>query len=101
MFDSNGDLIPGSHTEPLPGETCEACKRRIPFPRKESSPSSKTFAYRVPNDEAVAHAETLETAARWVGVAEQPFERYKLMALALALVLQDEALRGFSQRGAA
>lgn len=84
-----------------PGQTCETCKRKVPYPRRESSPSSKTFAYRVPNDEAVAHQELLEEAARFVGVAEQPFERFKLLALAVALVLQDESLRGFAQKAAA
>lgn len=92
---------PIPHDEPAPGQTCVTCKRKVPHPRQPSSPSSKTFAYRVPNDEAVAHLETLETAARWVGVSEQPFERFKLLTLALALVLQDEGLRGFGQRGAA
>ena len=83
-----------------PGTTCEACKRKIPYPRKETSPLSKTFSYRVPADEAVAHQELMEEAARYVGVAEQPFERFKLLALAVALVLQDEGLRGFGRRAA-
>jgi hypothetical protein len=98
-MDVNGDLI--GHEHPLaPGTTCEACKRKMPYPRKESSPTSKTFAYRVPVDEAEAHAETLDVAARFVGVAEQPFFQYKLIALALVLVLQDEGLRGYAQRAA-
>jgi hypothetical protein len=33
-------------------------------------------------------------------VAEQPFFQYKLIALALVLVLQDEGLRGYAQRAA-
>jgi hypothetical protein len=40
---------------------------------------------------------------RWMwrpGLWEQPFAQFKLMALALALVLQDEALRGYAQRAA-
>jgi hypothetical protein len=91
----------GEHAHELaPGQTCEACKRKIPYPKKESSPTSKTFAYRVPVDEAEAHAETLDVAARFVGVAEQPFFQYKLIALALVLVLQDESMRGFGQRAA-
>jgi hypothetical protein len=42
----------------------------------------------------------LDVAARFVGVAEQPFSAYKLIALALVLVLQDESLRGYAQRAA-
>jgi hypothetical protein len=82
------------------GETCPTCQRKRPHSKKKDSPTSKTFAYRVPVDEAEAHAETLDVAARFVGVAEQPFFQYKLMALALVLVLQDEAMRGFGQRAA-
>lgn len=94
-MDINGDLISVN-----PGEKCPTCDRRVNHPRKADSPTSKTFSYRVPADEAEAHAEILEDAARYVGVAEQPFERFKLLALALALVLQDEGLRGFGRRAA-
>jgi hypothetical protein len=98
-MDVNGDLIGHEHVL-APGTTCEACKRKVPYPRKSDSPTSKTFAYRVPVDEQEAHAETLDVAARFVGVAEQPFSAYKLIALALVLVLQDESLRGYAQRAA-
>lgn len=83
-----------------PGTVCGTCKRKVPHPRKPSSPTSKTFAYRVPVDEAEAHADVLDQAARFVGVAEQPFWNFKVLALALALVLQDESLRGFGRRAA-
>lgn len=89
------------HVEPAPGQTCGTCKRKVPHPRQPTSPTSKTFSYRVPVDEAEAHQDVLEQTARFVGVAEQPFERFKVVALALALVLQDESLRGFGQRAAA
>jgi hypothetical protein len=98
----NGDVNPHGDLigHPRPGEKCPTCDRRVNHPKRESSPTSKTFAYRVPVDEQEAHAETLDVAARYVGVAEQPFATFKLMALALALVLQDEALRGYAQRAA-
>jgi hypothetical protein len=88
------------HNELAPGETCGACGRKKPHARKPTSPTSKTVAYRVPVDEVEAHQETLDVAARFVGVAEQPFADFKLIALALGLVLQDESLRGFAQRAA-
>jgi hypothetical protein len=93
-MDVNGDLI----GHPQPGEKCPTCDRRVNHPKKSDSPTSKPFSYRVPVDEAEAHAETLDVAARFVGVAEQPFFQYKLIALALVLVLQDEGLRGYAQR---
>ncbi len=102
MFDPNGDLIPDSHRhEPAEGETCGLCKRKVPHARKETSPTSKTFSYRVPLDEAEAHADTLAVVERYVGTSEQPFAQFKMLALALALVLQDEKLRGFASRAAA
>lgn len=108
-MDVNGDLVGslGEHVHtwdvgvPKPGETCEACKRKVPHPRKESSPSSRTVSYRVPVDEYDAHQETLENAARWVGTAERPFSVYQTVALALAVLLQDEGLKGFAHRSAA
>ena len=83
-----------------PGTTCEACKRKIPYPRRESSPLSKTFSYRVPADEAVAHKELLDECQRFVGLAEQPFSVFRLLSLALWLVIQDEDMRGFGRRAA-
>lgn len=88
------------HAELQPGETCGACGRKKPYERKPTSPSSKTVAYRVPLDELDAHKETLDVAERFVGVAEQPFAQFKLIALALGLLLQDESLRGFGRRAA-
>ena len=85
---------------PEPGSTCDGCGRRVPFPKREASPTSKTFAYRVPLDEAEAHADTLDQVQRYLGVAEQPFSAFKSLALAFALVLQDENLRGFGRRAA-
>jgi hypothetical protein len=85
---------------PEPGTKCPTCDRRVNHPKKADSPTSKTFSYRVPVDEQEAHAETLDVAARYVGVAEQPFSQFKLIALALVLVLQDESLRGYAQRAA-
>jgi len=88
------------HAHLVPGTKCPTCDRKIGHPRKESSPTSKTFAYRVPLDEAEAHADTLDQVQRYLGVAEQPFSAFKSLALAFALVLQDENLRGLGRRAA-
>lgn len=82
----------------LPGQTCPSCERRFPYPKKESSPTTKTRSYRVPLDEAEAHEDVLKVAAKYLGVYEQPHWIFKTYALSLALVLQDETLRGFAQR---
>ena len=76
-----------------PGTTCDACKRRIPYPKKESSPSSKTFAYRVPVDEAEAHDEVAQAAAEHLGVLERPHWRFQLNSIAYAAVLMDASLK--------
>ena len=99
--DEEIDAWMGDVSAPEPGQTCGVCKRRVPHPRKESSPVTKTVSYRVPVDEHEAHKDVLETAAKFLGVHEQPHWQFKAMSLALALVLQDEDLRGFAQRGAA
>lgn len=87
-----------NHELLTPGQPCPACDRRVPYPRKESSPPSKKKAYWVPADEHEAHEEILCEAAKHLGCHDQPFFEFKTVALALYLVLQDEGLRGFAHR---
>lgn len=84
-----------------PGQTCHTCLRRVPLPKTEASPPTKKMGYWTPADEYEAHRDVLETAAKFLGCYEQPFYEFKTTSLALALVLQDESLRGFAQRSAA
>ena len=108
-MDLNGDLIPaddGLHSvhhdlHPAPGETCESCGRRVPHPKKPTSPNSKPRSYRVPLDEADAHEEVLTQAAKHLGTHERPLWQWQTYTIALALVLQDEKLRGYAQRASA
>ena len=86
---------------PVPGQPCPTCTRKLPYPKKESSPQSRTVSYRVPVDEFDAHTELLGEVERWLGCAEQPYSRFKSLALAVYAVLQDEELKGFAQRNAA
>jgi len=81
-----------------PGQTCPTCERRLPHPRKQASPDTVVMSYRLPADEADAHREILETAARFLGTHERPHFVFWTMAFALAAVLQDESLRGAGQR---
>lgn len=80
------------------GNTCPTCQRRVPHPRKESSPDTVVFSYRVPNDEAVAHREIRETTARFLGTFERPHWQFWTTSFGFAAVLQDESLRGVGQR---
>lgn len=83
----------------VPGQPCPICERRVPLPKTEKSPPTKHKGYWVPADEHEAHEDVLATAAKFLGVYEQPFFEFKTVTLALALILQDESLRGFAQRG--
>lgn len=84
---------------PGPGDKCPTCARKVPHERKPSSPTSKPTSFRVPADEATAFSETLEAAGQHVGTAGQPFETFKTLTLALALLLQDDTVKGFATRG--
>jgi hypothetical protein len=101
MFDPNGDLIPGSHTEPLPGETCEACKRRIPYPKKETSPDSVTRSFRLPTDDAESFNEDLALACRILGItSETKYAPFRFYRGAVQQVITNEVgLRGAFTRG--
>lgn len=97
--DINGDLHPEHALEP--GQECVSCGRRMPYPKRLTSPTSKTRSYRLPVDEDEAHEEVLTQAAKHLGTFERPHWQFQTLTIALALVLQDERLRGFAQRGAA
>lgn len=110
-FDAAGERIPDDVSFPgevnvylsrypdvEPGKPCPSCHRRIPHPKKPSSPKTSTKSYRVPVDEAEAHNDVVEQAARFVGCHERPHWMYQLVTLACALVLQDESLRGIANR---
>jgi hypothetical protein len=101
-----GDRVSEFHEHPpyiheiAPGETCPTCKRRKSYPKKEATPVTKVKAYRVPVDEAVAHDDVLTEAAKFLGTFERPYWQWATYTIALALVLQDENLRGYAQRAA-
>jgi hypothetical protein len=84
--------------EIAPGDTCPTCERRKPFPKKEATPVTKVKAYRVPVDEAVAHDDVLDEAAKHLGTFGRPYHHWATITVALALVLQDENLRGYAHR---
>lgn len=81
-----------------PGQVCPTCERRVNHPRKHDSPDTKVFSYRVPVDEADAHAEIREQVAQHLGTAGRPHDVFWTLTFAFAAVLQDESLRGAGQR---
>ena len=54
---------------------------------------SRTFAYRVPVDEADAHDEVAQAAAEHLGVLGRPHWRFVLNTIAYAACLQDASLK--------
>jgi hypothetical protein len=96
------EAVPSAASAPHlhPGEKCPTCERKVPHPRKESSPTSKTRAYRLPVDENTSHEDVYAAAAEYVGAKGKPFEQFKTYTIALAALLQDESWRGFYDREA-
>lgn len=84
-----------------PGTKCPTCDRRVNHPKKDTSPTTRVRSYRIPVDEDSAHEEVLTEAARHLGTYERPHWQFQTLTIALALVLQDEGLRGFAHRSAA
>lgn len=71
-----------------PGDTCPTCTRRVPYPRKETSPTTKPIAYRAPLDEYDAHLEVIDAVAELLGVKQEKYHRFKAISYACAAVLQ-------------
>lgn len=72
-----------------PGQCCEGCGRRVPYPKKAKTPESRVISYRVPADEADAFVEILQTAAKIVGAAELPYWQWRTFNAGLVRLLQD------------
>lgn len=82
------------HDDLAPGKDCPTCKRRVPYPKTPQSPTSKVFAYRVPDDAIESHDEIMEAAARHLGVYDEPMWRYKVVLSGAVLILQGENFEG-------
>jgi len=71
-----------------PGQPCPTCERRIPYPRKDTSPDTRSFTLRVPIDEAEEFEEIFEAAAKHIGAHSNPHWRYRTALWGLVLALQ-------------
>ena len=79
--------------EPVhPGDSCPTCKRRVPHPKKETTPTTKPIAYRVPLDEYDAHLEVIDAVAEELGVTAEKYHRFRAISYAMAVVLQGARL---------
>ena len=71
-----------------PGHDCPTCHRRVPHPKKPSSPTSKVVSIRVPIDDVETFEELLDAAAKHCGLADKPHHKYWTVLEGLVLLLQ-------------
>jgi len=74
--------------ELTPGQTCPSCARRIPYPKKDTSPDTRSITLRVPIDEAESFEEIFEAAAKHIGAHDQPHWRYRTVLWGFVLALE-------------
>jgi hypothetical protein len=87
-IDAHGELV-NTHKDLAPGAKCPACARRIPHPKKPSSPESEVDSFRVPAGEKASSREVEEIAAQHAGInVEAPYWRWKYRAAQDAFALQ-------------
>jgi hypothetical protein len=73
-----------------PGQECKLCKRRVPHPKKETSPKSKVFSVRIPIDDAETFCELVDAAAEHHGLKSKPYHSYWILLYGVTLLLQAE-----------
>jgi hypothetical protein len=73
------------------GSECPTCKRRVPYPKKATSPETKVVAVPVPIDSVETFKEMLDAAARAHGLLEKKHHRYWTLLHGLVLLLQEPA----------
>ena len=86
----SGAVAPTAAPHIHPGETCPTCERKVPHPRKPTSPKSKTKSFRLPVDVAGDYDELVEAAAKHLGIEKEPFAHFNAVNAGLVLVLRSE-----------
>jgi hypothetical protein len=71
-----------------PGEECPACHRRIPYPKKDTSPKSAMMTYRIPLDVKEDYKELVDAAAEHAGIKKEKYHTFQVLNAGLVLVLQ-------------
>jgi hypothetical protein len=90
IYDSDGVLGPTFPQEHSiePGHDCPTCRRRVPLPKKPSSPKTKVFSTRVPIDDVDTFREILGAAAEHSGLKAKAYHEYNTLLVGLTLILQ-------------
>lgn len=89
--DRTRGIIPNRDENRLtPGETCIVCKRRVPHPKKPSTPKSRVWSTRLPIDDGGADtfSELVDAAAEHHGLTSRPYHRYLVLLFGVTLLLQ-------------
>ena len=81
-----------------PGKKCPTCERRVPFPKKESSPVSVPVSYRVPVDERDVHLDTLKALAERMGTFGRPHWQWSTINWAVVSAFKDPETDGVASR---
>lgn len=81
-----GELVTASidftytgNATPRPGERCQLCTRRVPKPRKSSSPTSKRIVVTLPPDRAESLDDALDGLQEVVGADAASYPRGTLL----------------------
>lgn len=70
--------------ELTPGQTCDRCQRRVPYPKKETSPKSRTVSLRIPDDGIEEWDDLFVLIAERLGVStKEPYFKYKALLYAM------------------
>ncbi len=82
-----------------PGEVCETCGHRQPYPPRPDSPKSVMRSFRVPTEEDNRVLKETENAVvTYLGLDGAKFVLWKVYSLGIALILQDPSLQGWAKK---
>ena len=71
-----------------PGDTCPVCERKMPRPRKDTSPDSTTVSHRLPVDVKPEYLEIRDACIEHLGIAGEKYCVYKMFLTAMISLLQ-------------
>lgn len=97
---ASADNVSGDSSPSVtPGETCPECNRRVPHPRKPSSPKSKVVGFRIPVDEADDVMEAWKMRAERLGVLKMPHWQKHYLDITNSLIdgLSDDVVRAIGK----
>lgn len=82
-----------------PGRVCETCGHRQPYPKRADSPKSVMRSFRVPTEEDNRVLKETENAVvTYLGLDGAKFVPWKVYSLGIALILQDDKMKGWAKR---